>query len=149
MQTEILFAIAAITASILLGTISNWIYDSLKERGVLPEQLTLKTITIVLFVAFPLILTIAFSEVSIQARVAILEALQTPLPIWQTIILTLCFCAVIFVMKEREANRLKNLIKRQQAQLDNMREQLTATEQRLRGLTRAGFPPEENIINPR
>jgi phosphate/sulfate permease len=149
MNLQIIVAVIAIVASIFLGTVSNWIYDLLKDRGLFPDKFTFKAAVTIVLASCPLILLIAFSEVPDQER-RIIEFSQTPIPIWQMVVIVLIVFWGTWLMKERQ---IMNLAK----SLEDIGGELSDTEQRLRAsevrldlyLKSNDYDPEESIINPR
>ena len=54
--------IISIVAGLLLGAVSNWIYDLLKNRGFFPDKPGLKHVIIVILACLPLLLLVALPE---------------------------------------------------------------------------------------
>ncbi len=61
-MNETILIVIGIIAGVLVGVLSNWIYDLLKAAGVFPDKPTLKRLIIILLSFLPLICLVALPE---------------------------------------------------------------------------------------
>jgi len=69
----IVFLVLSVIASILVGSISNWIYDLLKNVGVFPNKPTLKAMAVVGFASLPFILLIILKDIPDENKALLLK----------------------------------------------------------------------------
>ncbi len=98
---NISLVIISIFAGIFLGTLSNWLYDLLKDRGVFPTKPTIKHI-IVVFVAFlPFVLLVALPQI-----------IESDNPIWLFLIVAVMICVILLFVYGPQINSWINRIRR-------------------------------------
>jgi Ni/Fe-hydrogenase subunit HybB-like protein len=150
MNIQIVVAVIAIAASVFLGAVSNWIYDLLKNRGLFPDKFTVKAAVTITLASSPLILLVAFSEVSDQERGSFFDFLQAPIPIWQVISIALFVFGGTWLLRERQIIRLASNLKDIRRDLSDTEQRLKASEARLDLYLKSNkYSQEESIINPR
>ena len=73
MNWEILYIAAGTLAMIALGTLSNWIYDLLSDRGVFPRSPTIKWSAVIAIACLPFVAVVVISELPAESRSELLE----------------------------------------------------------------------------
>lgn len=81
MEKELGLNISVVIATLFLRSVSNWIYELLKGR-LFPDKANFRAVIRVFLASIPFILLIAFQQFSQESKKAILEALNSPIPLW-------------------------------------------------------------------
>jgi hypothetical protein len=102
--------IAAVISSVILGSLSNWIYDLLKDSGVFPNRLSLKAIAIVLLGSLPFVFLVVFSQLPEQNRNDLINVLKETISVWKIWIIFIVVSAFWVLIEERRIKRLKKKI---------------------------------------
>ncbi|MCG6133993.1 MAG: hypothetical protein MET45_04945 [Nostoc sp. LLA-1] len=63
-MSQFLLVLVSIVVGLLLGTLSNWFYDLLKQRGVFPDKPNTKKLVITVVAFLPLIILVAFLQIA-------------------------------------------------------------------------------------
>jgi len=58
-KMQSIYIVLSVIAGVILGVVSNWIYDISRNRGYLPDRPSLKRVVIVVFVFLPIVLFVA------------------------------------------------------------------------------------------
>ncbi len=82
MSTQMALVVTSIVASVMLGTLSNWFYDLLREAGFLPSGPRLRVVLVVVLASIPLILLAASPSMSPIGLSHLGAWLRTPMPLW-------------------------------------------------------------------
>jgi len=63
-MSRVLWIVVSIVAGVLLGTLSNWVYDLLKQGGFFRDRPTVKRLIIIVLSFLPLVVLIALPEIN-------------------------------------------------------------------------------------
>ncbi len=150
MNAQIVFVAAGIVASICLGTLSNWLYDLLRTRGVFPDKPTVKASIIIFLASLPFILLILLSEASDQTKAAFLELMQMVVPLWLVLVILSLVVLISNIIYRVRTNRLLSILDNSEKQVQKLERQLESAERRLDQCLKPGpLKPVEPIIKPK
>jgi len=152
MSLQIVNILISIIATIFLSTVSNWLYDLLKSKGIFPDKPTFQKTVIIALGCLFLSVLVALPQVSEQASdlfTKLSNLLQIGAPLWLMLSVTILLLFLLFWLNQRLA-RLSLYVRKMEQELKDTGRRLELSESRLDHIVRYGYnKPEESIINPK
>jgi hypothetical protein len=141
MNQLLLSTLINIAASMFFGIVSNWIYDLLRDSGLIPDRPNLKVIVIILLVSLTFVV-LSIPEIHLLDRIIKILRQQMTIYFW---LLLIFISSSFFIGYFAGQKKSKNLLH----QLQNKERQLNECERRLEQSNLVNQHPHQNgIINP-
>lgn len=135
------FVIISALASIFLGVITNWIYDLLRDREILPDKPTLKIVVLIIFIGLAFIFFTNLQENSFDPIIRLLVQ-RLPVSIWAAFLIVVFAALVGFLFGYWKAYKLRNILKKKQKELEDVRKQFDYY------VKLSQDEPVDHVINP-
>jgi drug/metabolite transporter (DMT)-like permease len=124
MISQVVLTVCGVAASVVLGAISNWIYDVLRDRGVFPHRPTVRAVAIIVLASVPLLLFVVLPEIHSRYRTQLLQLLRVSISLWIALVSTALAFFLGYMLGRRRARKLSSL-------LEDCRERSETLEERL------------------
>jgi hypothetical protein len=141
--------ILGVVASILLGSVSNWVYDLLRAKGIFPNKVSIKTLIVVGLASVPLVLLAAFPEVFLQKLSAFSSIIFIQIPFWALIIAGLSFFAIGYFLNFVMMRKFRKLYFESSKKAIEIEKKLHDTEMMLDRSLNSHMPFRDTVIKPK